>query len=118
MRCDPNSNITLDALVGRLIAFELDNYDNYVPSSKGIKSTFEAQLSLKKKGKKFKANQSKSEEETKESSDSDLEVVEALLARKYSKGIEKYKGKIPLIFFSCKEVAHIVARCPTRESKD
>ena len=28
MRCDPNSNITLDALVGRLIAFELDNYDN------------------------------------------------------------------------------------------
>ena len=24
MRCDPNSNITLDALVGRLIAFELD----------------------------------------------------------------------------------------------
>jgi hypothetical protein len=42
MRCDPNRNITLDALVGRLTNFELDNYDNYVPSSKGIESAFEA----------------------------------------------------------------------------
>ena len=40
MRCDPNSKIYLDALVGRLIAFELDNYDSYFPSSKGIESKF------------------------------------------------------------------------------
>ena len=32
MRCDVNRNITLDALVGRLTTFELDKYDNYVPS--------------------------------------------------------------------------------------
>jgi hypothetical protein len=117
MRCDPNSNITLDALVGRLTSFELDNYDNYVPSSKGIEYVFEAKLSLKKKGKKSKANQSESEEEE-ESSDNDLEVVEALLVRKYSKGRGKYKGKIPLIYFSCEEVGHIVARCPKKEDKD
>ena len=49
-----NRNITLDALVERLIAFELDNYDNYVPTSKNIESTFEAKLSLKEKGKKIK----------------------------------------------------------------
>ena len=30
MRCDPNNKINLDALVGRLTTFELDNYDNYV----------------------------------------------------------------------------------------
>ena len=42
MRCDPNSNITLDDLVVRLIAFELDNCDDYVPSSKNIESTFKA----------------------------------------------------------------------------
>ena len=48
MRCDPNSKITLDALVGRLTSFELDNYDNYVPSSKNIESTFEDKLSFKK----------------------------------------------------------------------
>ena len=47
-----------------------------------------------------------------ESSDNDLEVVEALLARKYSKGRGKYKGKAPLICFSCKEVCHIATRCP------
>ena len=56
MRCDPNSNITLDALVGRLIAFELDNFDNYVLASKNIESAFEAKLSLKKRGKKSKSN--------------------------------------------------------------
>ena len=50
MRCDPNSNITLDALVGRLTTFELDNYDNYVPSSKIIEFAFKAKLSLKEKG--------------------------------------------------------------------
>ena len=38
MRCDPNSNITLDALVGRLTTFELDNYDNYIFSSKNSES--------------------------------------------------------------------------------
>ena len=54
MRCDPNKKLTLDVLVGRLIGFELDNYDNYVPVSKNIESTFEAKLSLKEKRKKSK----------------------------------------------------------------
>ena len=86
MRCDPNKKITLDALVGWVIVFELDNYDNYVPNSKNIKSTFEAKLSLKEKSKKSRANQSGSEEETEEISNSDLEIIEALLVKKYSKG--------------------------------
>ena len=47
-RCEENHNITLDALVGRLKTFELDNYDNYVSTSKNIESSFEAKLSLKK----------------------------------------------------------------------
>ena len=29
-----------------------------------------------------------------------------------------YKGKIPLICFSCEEIGHIAARCPNRERKD
>ena len=109
MRCDPNRNITLDSLVGRLTTFELDNYDNYVLSSKGIEFAFEAKLSLKKSGEKSKTNKLESEEEE-ESSDSDLEVVKSLLARKYSNGRGKYKGKIPLIYFSCEEVGQIDAR--------
>lgn len=113
-RCEENHIITLDALVGRLTAFELDNYDNYVPTSKNIELAFEAKLSLKK-GKKIRLE---SEEESEESSDSDLEVIEALLAKKYSRGRGKYKGKTPLIYFSCEEIGHIVARCPNKKRKD
>ena len=103
MRCDPNNKIGLDALVGRLIAFELDNYENYVLVSRNIESTFKAKLSIKEKGKKLKYSQSRSEEDgsSEEISNSDLEVVESLLAMKCSKGRGKYKGKFPLIFFSC-----------------
>ena len=54
MRCNPKNNITLDAIVGRLTAIELDNYDNYVPSSSNLESTFKAKLSLKKKATKYK----------------------------------------------------------------
>ena len=39
-RCDPNYTTTLDSLVGRLTAFELDNFDNYVPSSKNFELAF------------------------------------------------------------------------------
>ena len=39
----------------------------------------------------LKENQSDGEEETKESLDSDLEVVEAFLAKKYSRSKGKYK---------------------------
>ena len=53
-RCEENHKITLDAIVGRLTTFELDNYDNYVPASKNIESAFEAKLSLKEKGEKIK----------------------------------------------------------------
>lgn len=116
MRCSPNNGISLDAVVGRLTIFELDNYDNYVPSSSNLESTFKAKLSLKKKVKRSKGNQSKSEEE--DSSNRNIEAIEALLARRYPKGKGKYKGKIPLICFSCEEVGHIAARCPNKEDKD
>ena len=116
MRCDPNNILKLDALVGRLTTFELDNYDNYVPNFKNIECSFEAKLSLERK--KSKANQSGSEEETEEIFDSDFKIVESLLAKKYSKGRGKCEGKIPLIFFSCEQVGHISTRWPNRENKD
>ena len=47
-----------------------------------------------------------------------LEIVETLLAKKYSKSRGKYKGKIPLIYFSCEEIGHIATRCPKKERKD
>ena len=50
MRCDPKNDITFDALVGRLTTFELDNFDNYLPGSRNIKSTLKAKLTLGRKG--------------------------------------------------------------------
>ena len=41
-----------------------------------------------------------------------------MLAKKYSRSRAKYKGKIPLIYFSCEEVGHIAARCPNKDSDD
>ncbi|MDD0442894.1 hypothetical protein PS030_49945, partial [Shigella sonnei] len=46
-RCEANHKINLEAIVGRLTAFELDNFDNYVPAFKNNESAFEAKLSLK-----------------------------------------------------------------------
>ena len=56
MRCDLNLKMNLDALVGRLKFFELDNFDNYLPTSKNIESAFEAKLSLKEKRMKSNPN--------------------------------------------------------------
>ena len=43
MRCNLKNDITLDALVGRLTAFELDNFDNYAPNpSSNFESIFKA----------------------------------------------------------------------------
>ncbi len=95
MRCDPNHTITLDTLVGRFTTFELGNYDNYIPSSRNLEFAFDAKVSLNKKAKNSTSKQSKSEEE--DNSNSDLEAIEAFLARRYPKGKGKYKGKSPLI---------------------
>ena len=115
MRCNPKNDITLDALVGRLTTFELDNFDNYIPNSSNLESTFQAKLSLKKKVENSKSKKFDSEDE--DGFDDDLKVIKAFLARRFPKGKGKYKGKISLIFFSCEEVGHIVARCPNREKK-
>ena len=45
-------------------------------------------------------------------------MVEALLAKKYSRTRGKYKGKVPLIYFSCEEIGHIAARFPNKKNKD
>ena len=41
-----------------------------------------------------------------------------MLAKKYPKGKGNYKGKIPLISFSCEEVGRIATRYPNREGKE
>ena len=52
MRC--TIDVTLDALVGRLTAFELDNFDNYSPNHSTLEYVFKAKLNLGKKDRKGK----------------------------------------------------------------
>ena len=47
----------------------------------------------------------------------DVDQLEALLARRFHRGKGKFKGKLPIIFFNCNEVGHIVARCTQQKSK-
>ena len=50
--CETNHKIALDALMGRLTAFELDNYDNYVPASKNIELHLRPNFHLRRKARK------------------------------------------------------------------
>ena len=77
MRCDPTIDINLDSLVGRLTTFELDNFDKFVPNSSHIESDYKEKLTLNKKNRK-KAKQVESEED---STNEDIEIFEALLAK-------------------------------------
>lgn len=43
---------------------------------------------------------------------------EALLAKRLPKGTGKYRGKLPLNFFSCNKIGHIVVNFPNNENKD
>ena len=45
LRSIVGSNLTLEGLVGRLIAFELANFDNHTP--RNIDTTFSSQLTIK-----------------------------------------------------------------------
>ena len=112
MRCFPRTKITLEGIVGRLIAFQLSNFDNYRP--KNLESTFKAKLTLKdieevkskKKNKKWKhvSSDYNTDEE-------DVEQLEALLARRFYRGKGKFKGKMPIICFNWNEVGHIFKMC-------
>ena len=41
----------------------------------------------------------------------DVEKLQALLVRTFHKGKGKFKGKLPIICFSCNEFGHIATRC-------
>ena len=99
--------------MGRLTSFELNNFDNFSPTSSNLESSFKAKWTFGRKGGKSKGKQVDNDEEN--GLDEDLEVIEALLAKRVSKGKGKFKGKVPLICFSCEEVGHIVARCSNKE---
>ena len=112
MRAVENSNVTLGNLIGRLISFEMNNFDNSVLPN--IESAFKSSLRISKSSHKHtmrKDSDSESEEE-------DLDEIEALVNRRMQRGKGKYKGKLPLVCFNCKEIGHFATRCPNRRKDD
>ena len=111
LRCIARNGITIEVLFGKLTAFDFLNFDNYKP--KNIESAFKAKASIKdfediKKNKKGKAKHVSSDSDIDEE---DVGQLEALLARRFHRGKDKYKRKLPIIYFNCNEVGHIAARC-------
>lgn len=68
LRCSLGSNLTLQGLVGRLVSFELSNFDNFKYDN--VESSFKAKLTLKepndKKKKKVKPAASDSDTDDEE----------------------------------------------------
>lgn len=112
LRCTLGNYLTLDILIGRLATFELVNFDNYKTSS--IECVFKSQLTLNGSKRKKKRKHVESDSE----SIDDLDELEALLERRLPKGKVKYKGKFPIIYFTCNKVGHIVARCLDRDENE
>src|SRR5271156_3622182 len=112
MRAVANNTVTLDSLIGRLIPFEMNNFDNSVLPS--LESTFKASMRISKSSQRHSSrrdSESKSEEE-------DLDEIEALMVRRMQRGKGKYKGKLPLVCFNCKKIGHFAARCPNKRKDD
>ena len=97
-------------MTGRLTSFEMSNFDNYTPNT--IESCFKSQLDVCKKG---KGKNVKSDSDT---FDYELDELEALMARRFSRGRGQYKRKLPIMYFSSNKFGHINARCPDGEDKD
>lgn len=85
LRCTPSNDLTLDSLIGRLIIFELSNFDSYMPSS--VECSFKYQLTFdgSKRRKSSKSNHVDSDSE----SNDDHDGLGALLARSLPRGKEK-----------------------------
>lgn len=76
MRAFANNNVTLDSLIGRLISFEKNNFDNNVLPS--IESVFKSYLKISKSSHKHTMrNDSKSD-----SDDQGLDEIEVLMERR------------------------------------
>ena len=117
MRCILGIDLTLESLVGRLTAFELDNFDNHLPSE-SIETAFNAKLTIDDSKDRKKKRKKKYDDSDSDIDDEDIEELEALLAKRFHRGKGKYKGKMPIIYFNSHEVGHIVVRCLEKKNRD
>ena len=112
LRCVLGDTLSFEGIIGRLIAFELSNFDNYKLDN--FESSFKAKMIIKDTEEmQTKKKNGKGKHVSSDSSidEDDVYQLEALLTRRFHRVKGKFKGKLPIIFFNCNEVGHIAARC-------
>lgn len=108
--------VTLDSIIGKLTAFELNSFDGSVQRSE---FAFRASVSTPLVRKRREVSYNHESRSSREVDDEDsLIELEALLAKQLPRGIGKYRGKLPLKCFACNRIGHIVANCPNGDNEE
>lgn len=108
-------DVTREMLIGKLVSFESNEFGESPPKSK---SAFKSTVSTKQK---YDSGESSIRMSTYEKEMRDLEEereheeLEAIIARIFPKGVDKYEGNLPLKCFSCNKIEHFSSRCLKRE---
>ena len=117
LRCVPGNVFSFEGIIGRLIAFELSNFDNY--KLENFESTFKSKMRIKdnKEVKTMKkSGKGKYVSSDISTNEDDVDQLQALLARRFLRGKGKFKGKLSIIYFNCNEIGHIAARCTQKKN--
>lgn len=121
LRTMPNASVSRDTLVGKLSAFELEEFGPVTTIK--IDLSFKASSSTTTSHDKsdWKAFYARELEESRRENEEleELEELEALFARKMPKGPigSKYEGKTTFKCFNYNKIGHMASRCPDRHAR-
>lgn len=122
LRSISKDKVTIDSLIGKLKAFELNSFDNSVEKSTEFSFKAFVTSSSTRKGKNvcqsYECKSSHGGNRESEDNEDQVMELEALLAKRFPRGASKYKRKLPLKCFSCINIGHIVANYPNTDKKD
>jgi hypothetical protein len=102
------ATLTMDELHGTLTNYEMRTKQGNMVTKE---TTFKASKNTTKKRKKNE----KSDSSSSDISEDDEEV--ANFVRRLKKGIDKYRGKLPLICFNCDGIGNFANKCPHKKNK-
>lgn len=109
------TKVTLDSIIGKLTAFELNGYDGSVHKSESAFRAYVYNPSMRKSRDVSHHYKSRS---SREADDEDsLVELEALFAKWLPRGVGKYRGKLPLKCFACNKIGHIENNCPNGDNE-
>lgn len=115
MKSIDKTKVTLDSIIGKLIAFELNRYDGSIQKSESAFRAFVSNPFVRKSRDTSHGYESRSSRDVDD--EDSLVELEELLSKRLPRGTGKYKGKLPLKCFACNKIGHIVVNCPNGENE-